>query len=89
MVTGVYAHWRPTGRQATPSHETPALQPWQLSPGLPDRVQVDFSNHLPRIVFQESAWEVLARNCTATISSTDSSHHWLLELAQYQMLQDL
>ena len=89
VVTGVHAHRRPTGRQATPSHETPALQPWQLSPGLPDRVQVDLSNHLPRMVFQDSAWEVLARNGTATISSTDGRHHGLLELAQYQVLKEL
>ena len=89
VVTGVHAHRRHTGRQATPSHETPALQPWQLSPGLPDRVQVDLSNHLHRIVFQDSAWEVMDRNGTATISSTDSRHRGLLELAQYQMLKEL
>ena len=89
MVSGVHAHRRSTGGQATPSREAPALQPWQLSPGLPDRVQVDLSNHLPRIVFQDPVWEVLARNGTATISSADGRHHGLLELAQYMMLKEL
>ena len=77
------------GSCLTLSREVPVPQAFFLSSFLPDKVQVDLSNILPRAVFQDAEWEVLAKNGTATISSEDGRQQGTLALAQYMMLQAL
>ena len=64
------------------------LQPWQSEPPLPDRVQVDLSNHSPLSLPSPEGWEIWQRNARVLI--TDPLNRTVgLSSAQYGMLKDL
>jgi len=61
------------------------LHPWQLDPPLPDRVQIDLTNHHPQYLPAPMGWSVCKRNARVII--TGPEHVVVgMDAAQYGML---